>query len=247
MKNLTILKRVLASHALRPTEKIILAALLTAAPQDTVYSASLSELAKLTGLWKSTVCTNLAKLTERGYLKMNSTHQCHARREYHINQEAIAVPQEEQPPCKTKCTAREIYKFGTPMTETETTLSLAITSFNEILPELGELKNPTINGAKNFTALLERNPYLKKISWWEEYFKEIRNCYWLMGKNPKNWLPTFSFLINEPTILKIKAGGYRHKDTKPAHKESAEEYAERLYERLFGNPEMKKFQDKKGE
>ena len=57
---------------------------------------------------------------------------------------------------------------------------------------------------------------------------------WLMGKNPQNWKPNFDFLIKEKTIAKIEAGGYGLKKVFVPPKESAEEYAERLYERLFG-------------
>ena len=234
MKNLTIFRKVLASRALNPTEKIIIAALLTAAPKDTVCSVSLSELEKMTGLWKSTVCGSLTKLTERGYIKVNLTYQNRAKREYQLNTEQLTVPSEGPSPCKTKSTAREIHKFGTPMTETERVLSHAVTSFNQILPEFVNLQNPTESDAKKFTALLEQNPYLKHHSWWEEYFTEIRKCPWLMGKNPRHWMPSFSFLIKESTILKVKAGGYGGQKPEAAPKESAEEYAERLYERLFG-------------
>ena len=143
MKNLTIFRRVLASRALNPTEKIIIAALLTAAPKDTVCSVSLSELEKMTGLWKSTVCGSLTKLTERGYIKVNLTYQNRAMRWYHINKEQLTVPSEGPSPCKTKSTAREIHKFGTPMAEPECALTHAVTSFNQILPEFVRFQNQT--------------------------------------------------------------------------------------------------------
>ncbi len=54
-----------------------------------------------------------------------------------------------------------------------------------------------------------------------------------MGKNPRKWLPSFTYIIDESTMLKVKAGCYRPIKSVPAYKESAEEYAERLYEKLF--------------
>ena len=98
---------------------------------------------------------------------MNLTYQNRAKRWYHTNKEQLTVPSEGPSPCKTKSTAREIHKFGTPMTETERVLSHAVTSFNQILPEFVNLQNPTESDAKKFTALLEQNPYLKHHSWWK--------------------------------------------------------------------------------
>ena len=62
---------------------------------------------------------------------------------YHINKEQLTVPSEGPSPCKTKSTAREIHKFGTPMAEPECALTHAVTSFNQILPEFVRFQNQT--------------------------------------------------------------------------------------------------------
>ena len=233
MKKLVLIKKIFAVRTLKPTEKIIMAALISNAAKDMKCSASLSEIAKFTGLWKSTVSNNLTKLTERGCISMNKEWLHNEGREYRINIEAACVPREVPSPRKTKSTARQVYKFGTPTTDKEKVLSLVISRYKRILPELGGTQNLTEKDAEKFIKMLEKSPHLMNISWWEEYFTEIRNCSWLMGKNPRKWLPSFTYIIDESTMLKVKAGCYRPIKSVPAYKESAEEYAERLYEKLF--------------
>ena len=143
MKKLVLIKKIFAVRTLKPTEKIIMAALISNAAKDMKCSASLSEIAKFTGLWKSTVSNNLTKLTERGCISMNKEWLHNEGREYRINIEAACVPREVPSPCKTKSTAREIHKFGTPMAEPECALTHAVTSFNQILPEFVRFQNQT--------------------------------------------------------------------------------------------------------
>ena len=79
----------------------------------------------------------------KGYIEVNLTYQNRAMRWYRINKEQLTVPSEGPSPCKTKSTAREIHKFGTPMAEPECALTHAVTSFNQILPEFVRFQNQT--------------------------------------------------------------------------------------------------------
>ena len=79
----------------------------------------------------------------KGYIEVNLTYQNRAMRWYYINKEQLTVPSEGPSPCKTKSTAREIHKFGTPMAEPECALTHAVTSFNQILSEFVRFQNQT--------------------------------------------------------------------------------------------------------
>ena len=76
-------------------------------------------------------------------VKANLTLSIPTEREYHTNTEMLPVPAEGPHSCKTKSTAREIHKFGTPMSEPECALTHAVTSFNQILPEFIRFQNQT--------------------------------------------------------------------------------------------------------
>ena len=114
-----------------------------------------------------------------------------------------------------------------------------MTAFSQTLPELEKPIKKAKNDIEKFALLLQKIPHLQTAEWWQEYFQKIKMSQWLMGKNPQNWKPTFDFLIKEKTIAKIEAGGYGLKNVLAPPKESAEEYAERLYERLFGKESIK--------
>ena len=146
----------------------------------------------------------------------------------------LAVSPRRNTPSVPSITERSVCNPKLSTADAEALLNTVMTTFSKILPELKKPSKAAKYDIEKFAILIQKMPHLQRAQWWQEYFQKIKMSPWLMGKNPQNWKPNFDFLIKEKTIAKTEAGGYGLKKVFAPPKESAEKYAERLYERLFG-------------
>ena len=236
------IKDVLADSSLNPTEKVILTSMLLKSTKEMQCSVSLTELSKANTFSRSTLWGNLKNLKQKGQIEMYEAKSHNEKAIYSLTvtqKQNLAVPPKRNTPPELSITERSVCSPKPPTAEAEALLNTVMTAFSQTLPELEKPIKKAKNDIEKFALLLQKIPHLQTAEWWQEYFQKIKMSQWLMGKNPQNWKPTFDFLIKEKTIAKIEAGGYGLKNVLAPPKESAEEYAERLYERLFGKESIK--------
>jgi hypothetical protein len=83
-----------------------------------------------------------------------------------------------------------------------------LTAFNETLPELPRAEKLTASRAKTLCRRIREYPARGGLEWWERYFRGVRDCPWLMGKNPSGWKANFDWLIGESGMSKVVEGSF---------------------------------------
>lgn len=80
--------------------------------------------------------------------------------------------------------------------------------YHSILPELSRVKTWTEKRKKALRARWKEDPKHQNLEWWEGFFKHVRKCGHLMGKNDRGWQATLEWLITEGNFVKVIEGNY---------------------------------------
>jgi predicted transcriptional regulator len=81
--------------------------------------------------------------------------------------------------------------------------------YNTVLPELAQAEKITFSRARVLKHRLMEDPARRNPDWWDGYFKRVRNCPWLMGKNTSCWRTNFDWLVGEKGMQKILEGVFQ--------------------------------------
>jgi hypothetical protein len=82
--------------------------------------------------------------------------------------------------------------------------------YHELLPELPHLKE--LNAAIK-TSLKSRWIEHPDLRWWEDYFTQVREYDWLMGRSKEDWSANFTWLIGPKNMSKVLGGFYSKTQT----------------------------------
>jgi hypothetical protein len=81
--------------------------------------------------------------------------------------------------------------------------------YNTVLPELAQAEKITLSRARVLKHRLIEDPARRKLDWWRDFFKRVRECPWLMGNNTSHWRAGFDWLIGEKGMQKILEGSFQ--------------------------------------
>jgi hypothetical protein len=83
-----------------------------------------------------------------------------------------------------------------------------LNAFNETLKGLPHAETLTPARIKNLDRRIREDPAREEPEWWKRYFRDVRDCSWLMGKNPNGWKASFDWLIGENGMRKVIEGSF---------------------------------------
>jgi hypothetical protein len=83
-----------------------------------------------------------------------------------------------------------------------------LNAFNKTLRELPHAEALTSARIKNLGRRIREDPAREELEWWVRYFQGIRDCPWLMGKNPNGWKANFDWLTGESGMRKVIEGSF---------------------------------------
>jgi hypothetical protein len=66
----------------------------------------------------------------------------------------------------------------------------------------------TVARIETLKARIREAPERLNPEWWRRYFRDVRDCPWLMGKNPNGWRANFDWLIGESGMRKVVDGSF---------------------------------------
>ena len=83
--------------------------------------------------------------------------------------------------------------------------------YNQVLPELPTctLRNKTVDGYTR--ARWREDPQRQSIEWWNEFFHEVKESDFLMGKTKNPFTCSFDWLVKPTNFTKVINGNYKNK------------------------------------
>ena len=81
--------------------------------------------------------------------------------------------------------------------------------YNTMLPELPQAEKITFPRARVLKQRLIEDSARRNPGWWKDYFKRVRDCPWMLGKNTSGWRATFDWLIGENGMQRILEGAFQ--------------------------------------
>ena len=178
---------------------------------------SLSQFSKETGLDRRNVHRALKKLSSKQMIVIYKDDTFRIRYGFQKNYEkwklsskqttvVSLVPQlsSKQTPTKESITKEDINISSVIRCPHKEIIKL----YHDILPELRSVQ---IWNEKRKRKLLKSWKQEKKrqdLSWWEGYFKYIRESKFLMGDNPRGWMPNLEWLVTPNHLLDVAEGKY---------------------------------------
>jgi hypothetical protein len=84
-----------------------------------------------------------------------------------------------------------------------------LSAFNETLKGLPHAETLTPARIKNLSRRIREDTAREEPEWWKRYFRDVRDCPWLMGKNPNGWKANFDWLIGESGMRKVVEGNFQ--------------------------------------
>lgn len=79
--------------------------------------------------------------------------------------------------------------------------------YNRCLPELPQVKEITPKRKSALRSLWRASKERQDLSWWENYFNQVSNCPYLLGKK-KDWKAGFDWLLKPGNMVKVLEGNY---------------------------------------
>ncbi len=83
-----------------------------------------------------------------------------------------------------------------------------LTLFHRILPELPPVVNLQPEHIREIEARIREDPTRREVTWWERYFRSIRDYPCAMGKGSSGWKAYFGWLVSEKGMRKVLSGAF---------------------------------------
>ncbi len=80
--------------------------------------------------------------------------------------------------------------------------------YSTILPELPQIEWNE-DRATQLKARWKEKAERQALSWWESFFRLVRECAWLMGENDKGWMADLEWLTRKKNLPKVLDGKYK--------------------------------------
>lgn len=88
-------------------------------------------------------------------------------------------------------------------------------AYNRILPMLPQVKEVSPKRKATLRAAWKHSKARQSLTWWEDYFKLVLQCPFLLGQK-KDWKAGFDWLLKPANMVKVLEGNFREEPQPPA-------------------------------
>lgn len=122
------------------------------------------------------------------------------------SKQSALVETEEEAEAKTESSPSGLTPERPPCPHTD-----VIKKYHEILPELPIVRVWNDKRKKYLRTRWNEDQDRQNITYWENLFKYVRKCPFLMGENDRQWTPDLEWIVNSSNFVKIIEGKYERK------------------------------------
>jgi hypothetical protein len=80
--------------------------------------------------------------------------------------------------------------------------------YHMYLPECTRVKKWTEERQKNLRTRWREDPRRQNLDWWQQYFLNVRQCFWFSEDRKGNWKPDLEWLVKKGNLIKLIEGRY---------------------------------------